>query len=379
MKLPTFLTFFAMYVVTNIYIARRLYLSIFYSIPYISVSLFVIAYAFFASSFFIGFCPPSHKAKKQFNTLASYWVGAFVCFALLFPVMDGLIFVGYATGIIYISPNIRLIAAVIVVVVSASIIIFSKYCAGKVRVTSYNIAVDKLTAPKGIKIAMIADLHLGSPNGEKILPQLVVKCDQLKPDIVCLVGDIFSDDFNLINDPAAAMDLFKSIKTRYGVYACLGNHDSGNTLGQMLTFLEECNIKILNDEHIVINNQFALLGRLDAKPLLGFGGLQRASLTDVKQSIDTSLPVIVIDHNPKHIHEYDSDFDLILCGHTHKGQVFPWSVGINLRYPVTYGHYRRNSKSPHVIVTSGVSTWGPPARFGTFNEVVDINITKHQP
>jgi len=321
----------------------------------------------------MGFCPPPHKLKKPFNTLASYWVGFFVCFALLFPIMDGLKFLGRRVGIVYSSAELYFWSAIIVLIISAAIVVFSKYWAGKIRVTSYNIPLEKFKSSGEIKIAMIADLHLGSPNGERILFQLVEKFDRLKPDIVCIVGDIFSDDINLIRDPAAVKALFRSIKTKYGVYACLGNHDSGLTFDKMLTFLEECNVKLLNDEYITINNQFTLLGRVDANPLFGYGGgLRRADIADIKSSLDLRLPVVVIDHNPKHIGEYDSDFDLILCGHTHKGQVFPWSVGINLRYPVVYGYYRKDGDSPHVIVTSGVSTWGPPARFGTSNEVVGI-------
>jgi len=287
--------------------------------------------------------------------------------------MDGLKFLVRRAGVLYFSPELYFWSAIIVLIISAAIVAISKYCAGKIRVTSYNIALEKECA-QDIKIAMIADLHLGSPNGEKVLPQLVVKLNRLKPDIVCMVGDIFSDDINLIRNPYAATQLFKSIKATYGVYACLGNHDSGVTFDQMLDFLKKCNVKLLNDEHITINNQFTLLGRLDAKPLFGYGGLKRASLADIKPSINFQLPVVVIDHNPAYINEYDSDFDLILCGHTHKGQVFPWSIGINLRYPVIYGHYRKNPDSPHVIVTSGVSTWGPPARFGTFNEIVEITV-----
>ena len=177
-----------------------------------------------------------------------------------------------------------------------------------------------------------------------------------------------------MRNPEKAIDLLKSIDTAYGVYACMGNHDAGRTFPEMQRFLEQSNIVLLNDEHITINDRFVLVGRLDSSPIGGFGGLERACIADIMASIDSELPIIVMDHSPAHLREYGNEFDLLLFGHTHRGQFFPMNLITKLMFTVDYGYYQDNPDSPHAIVTSGVSTWGIPIRIGTNNEIVCITI-----
>ena len=73
---------------------------------------------------------------------------------------------------------------------------------------------------------------------------------------------------------------------------------------------------------------------------------------------------------------YTNEADLILCGHTHKGQLFPARFVTNAMYTVDYGYYQKDSQSPHVIVTSGIGYWGMPMRVGTNSEIVSIKIVK---
>jgi hypothetical protein len=168
--------------------------------------------------------------------------------------------------------------------------------------------------------------------------------------------------------------LFKSIEATYGVYACLGNHDGGRTFNQMANFLEASNIRLLNDEYVIIDERLALFGRIDSSPIGGFGELKRRDISDIISSVGATLPVIVLDHSPSNIKEYGKEVDLILSGHTHGGQVFPANINFlrNAMFGVGYGHYQRDAYSPQIIVTSGISTWGPPMRLGTLNEIVSI-------
>ena len=84
--------------------------------------------------------------------------------------------------------------------------------------------------------------------------------------------------------------------------------------------------------------------------------------------------MIVLEHNPKNIDEYNNDVDLILSGHTHKGQIFPANLITKLLYTIDYGYLKEKNNNPNVIVTSGVGTWGMPFRIGTNNEIVNIKI-----
>jgi len=254
--------------------------------------------------------------------------------------------------------------------------LYGKYNATRIRHVSYDIQLKKPVVADGIKVVLIADLHFGYSTAEKDLPRIIKGINDLEPDLVCIAGDIFNDDIKLMRSPETAVDLLKCIKATYGVYACLGNHDGGRTFPEVLDFLGKSNIMLLNDKLIVIDERFALVGRLDSSPIGGFGGLKRTDITNVmaSASIDQGLPVIVIDHSPSHLEEYGHEFDLLLFGHTHRGQFFPMNLITKSIFTVDYGHYQKDPLSPHAIVTSGVSTWGTPIRIGTSNEIVSITI-----
>lgn len=176
-----------------------------------------------------------------------------------------------------------------------------------------------------------------------------------------------------LSNPSKGIELLSTIQSTYGVYACLGNHDAGRSYDQIVNFIDKSNIKLLNDEHVVIDNQFVVVGRRDSSPI-GNQGNPRAITSEVMSDIDTNMPVIVMDHQPTNRIEYADDVDLILSGHTHQGQVFPANLITNAMFTVDYGHYQKNPNSPHVIVTSGAGTWGPPLRIGTNSEIALIKV-----
>jgi len=257
---------------------------------------------------------------------------------------------------------------------TTALILYGKYNASLIRHVFYDIRLKESALSDKIKIVMIADLHFGYIAAEKSLPKIVQGIKSLEPDIVCIVGDIFNDDINFIRNPSVAIDLFKSIKTKYGVYACLGNHDSGETFPEMMSFLEQSNIKVLKDEFVIIDDRIVLVGRLDKHSIGGFEGLERADTADVLKSLDSKLPIVVMDHNPSYSEEYGNDIDLLLSGHTHRGQFIPITLITKSMYDVDYGHYQKDSDSPHVVITSGASTWGTPIRVGTNNEILSIDL-----
>lgn len=81
-----------------------------------------------------------------------------------------------------------------------------------------------------------------------------------------------------------------------------------------------------------------------------------------------------MDHNPSNINQYGNEIDLILCGHTHHGQILPGNLITDAIFDVAYGHYQKENNSPHVIVTSGVGIWGMPMRIGGNCEIVSVKL-----
>ena len=365
---------------TNGYIALRIYQGVKYIIPQIGAAIFFIIGLFLVIPFIFGFLrsqlplPPS--VKNTLGVISSYWMGIFLYLLFYFVVADAVILLLRITKVMSgpVPQNTYIISGLLVILATIVTVGYGLYNAGRIKHVYYEIILEEKIMPSELKIALISDLHLGALKSEKRLGKIVRDINDLEPDIVCITGDIFDNDFYAIHNPNEAKNLLKSIKSRYGVYACLGNHDAGKTINKMLNFLKRSNIRVLNDEYVVIDDRVVLVGRLDPSPIGGFGDMKRKDMEDVITGVDKSFPVIVMDHNPANIGEYENKADLVLSGHTHRGQVFPGNLVTWAMYVVDYGYYRKDSSNPHVIVTSGAGTWGLPMRVGSNCEIVSIKL-----
>lgn len=366
---------FFLYGVTNYYIGKRIFKGLNHIFPNINVKVYIAMFILIAVSVFIAILPLPLGIKRIISWISYHWVGVFVYLLLFFLLSDLTILLGRIFKIIPnpVPQSIGFYRSLIVVILTVGVVGYGIYNAKQTKHVSYNIQVKNTSLEGDMKIVLISDLHLGTINSEKRLQEIANGINKLKPDIVCIVGDIFNDDYNIIKDPDKAVEVLKGIETTYGVYATLGNHDAGKTLNKMIEFLESSNINLLNDEYVIIDDRLVLVGRLDSSPIGGFGELKRTKdIADVLTSADTNMPIIVMDHTPSNTEQYGNEIDLVLCGHTHRGQMFPFGFITNAIFTVDYGHYQKDDNSPHFIVTSGVGTWGPPMRVGTNNEIVSI-------
>jgi len=363
----------SLYIGSNYYIARKIYLWLGSFITHVNIKVYAGIYILFILSFLSAFFPFSSGVKRIISYVGSLWMGIYLYLLFFFIVVDIVVLLGCWVKRIPdpVPQSIRLYAGLVVIILSAGMVIYGKYNAGRIKLVSYDVQIKK-TLPAEIKIVLVSDLHLGAVNSEKILSKTVSGINNLKPDIVCIAGDIFNGNIYALRDPSETMALLQSISATYGVYACLGNHDSGRTLKEMIRFLEQSNIKLLTDEYVTVDDRLILTGRLDSRPIGGSEEFKRKNFADIKVPVNTDLPVVVMDHNPSNIKEYGNGIDLILSGHTHRGQIFPGNLLVKAMYVISYGRYQKDDNSPHVIVTSGAGTWGMPMRIGSNNEIVNI-------
>jgi len=187
----------------------------------------------------------------------------------------------------------------------------------------------------------------------------------LKPDIILLPGDLFDDDIRPFLDQQIDQSLSK-LQAPYGVHATLGNHDRHDgSLQQLIDTLTGSGIRVLYDEALTVDDRFTLVGRRD------YSDSGRLPLEDVMRRADGQKPVILLDHQPYELDVAErAGVDLVLSGHTHRGQVFPGSIITSLIYENDWGLLRRGEF--HSIVTQGYGFWGPPIRLGTRSEIVLI-------
>lgn len=261
-------------------------------------------------------------------------------------------------------------AAVVIMVVAT--LVYGGWNARNPVVTKYDLTVHKKAGPlQQLKIAMVSDIHYGPIIDDQRLNSLVKIMNDLQPDIVLLVGDITNGAARQ-EEARKLTDILRQVPAKYGLFAVPGNHDRGlrSSDGQLLDYFKEAGINYLRDSCLKIGDSFYIIGRDYPRRQ---GQQERKDLADLLKGLDTSLPLILMDHQPIDLERArDNGVDLQLSGHTHVGQVFPINLITRQMYELDWGLLKRGDY--HLIVSSGYGTWGPPLRVGNNPEVVSITI-----
>lgn len=383
------------YILVNVYVVRWMIRwmgacsHIFQSAVFRAV--FIIFYILIASSLLTGFLINKPEfLHRILKTTSNYFLGTFLYIILVIVVGDLIrLILKYVFHARFLE--FRSTFVITGFVCMALIILISVYGilhVGTIKVTPYEVTVNKKVKDMdSLKIVLLADTHFGYSINCRHAQKMAEKINAQDPDIVCIAGDIFDNDYDAISDPEGVCNALKSIKSRYGVYACWGNHDldepilAGFTFGgkkkdqadpRMEQLLRDANIHLLTDEAELIDDKFYVVGRNDSSRTHKLGG-QRLSPAQLTKDLDLDKPVIFIDHQPKQLQETaDAGADLDLCGHTHDGQIFPGNLFIHLFWENSFGYLKKDNM--HNIVTSGVGVWGPDMRVGTNCEICPITV-----
>ena len=343
---------------------RQAFLTVRAFFPGCKATSFAIVYSATVSALLLLFFLSHSVLPRPLVTVTWYAMGFFVYFLMIFNLLA---VVSIAERLLPRLTHLRSVAGSVAFLLLITVFLYGSIHAGKVKLKNYSVSLGK-DAPS-MKAVLISDLHLGSTLGEKRLTKIRDTVLREKPDVLLIAGDIFDGDFDAVQNPERLKEIFREMEPPMGTFACLGNHDAGSSLPQMLSFLKEANVTLLNDEAVTLENQVVIAGRRDSSPI-GATNEKRKPLT----LPEGDGPVILLDHQPGNLAEYGSEIDLVLCGHTHKGQMFPFGFITDALFEVDYGYYQRSPDSPQVIVSSGVGFWGPPLRVASDCEIVSIEI-----
>lgn len=232
------------------------------------------------------------------------------------------------------------------------------------RVREYTLPMAGLAEP--MKAVLFADLHLGYFTPRSLLPRIRDLVNRQEPDMVFIAGDIFDEEYAALRHPEEALEALAGIRSRYGVFACEGNHDNYAPSFSSEDFIRRAGIRMLRDECIRVG-PLTVAGRLDYR---------RAKRKTAKELLaGRDAPSVILDHNPRSwAEDLNAGAALALCGHTHGGQTFPGNLLIRLilSCPV-YGLRQRNGGI--CVVTSGCGVWGLPVRLGVAGEIVVLRLT----
>lgn len=352
---------------------------------------FAVVYLFMALSPVIAFLLPKSAVAIVIRRISTYWIGIMLYSLLYVVLFDLLRLIAKHTKLkntLLFSRGSVISIGSVVVACAVATCLYGIFNARNIKVNEYSVTVNKSCgSDKHLKAVLVADLHMGYAIGVDHITNMVEKINQQDADIVIIAGDIFDNSYDGMDDPEGIKAQLKSIKSKYGVYAVYGNHDidekilmgftfdwGGKQLHseKMTNFMKECNIKLINDESVLINDEFYLVGRRDTdKP--GTEDGTRAEISELTKDLDKTKPIFVLSHEPDELQKTaDAGADIDFSGHTHDGQLFPDNLTIGLFWENPCGMIKKDNM--YSIVTSGVGVYGTFMRVGTDAEICSVDI-----
>jgi Predicted phosphohydrolases len=222
----------------------------------------------------------------------------------------------------------------------------------------------------GTVIVAMSDLHLGSLLGKRWLEARIKQVRALRPDLVVLLGDIFEGHGESQQD---LLPVLRRLSAPLGVLAVTGNHEFFGGHGMEKFLSDRVNINLLHNRWVEVRPGFVVAGvdDLTAFRWNGQGGdLVAQTLADRPQGA-----TVLLSHTPWLLDKAASaGVGLMLCGHTHGGQIWPFGYLVQHFYPLMGGRYEVDDMT--VIVCRGTGTWGPRMRLWRAGEILRVTLHK---
>ncbi len=223
---------------------------------------------------------------------------------------------------------------------------------------------------EGYVIMQLSDLHVGRTIKKSFVEELVTRMNAQNPNIIVITGDLIDHSLDAIKEDLSPLQNLVA-----PTYFILGNHEHFHNATEIITHIRSLGITVLLNESLQIKEgdvHFNLIGLTD---VLGERiGEYPIDIEKAYKETDPTLPCIVLAHQPKTILRLEKRAcDLMLSGHTHGGQIFPFGVLVMLDQPYLSGLHRHDAKK-QIFVSRGAGYWGPPLRVLAPSEISKIVI-----
>ncbi len=221
-------------------------------------------------------------------------------------------------------------------------------------------------AAHGFRIAVVSDIHLGPTLGRAHTRRVVETINRTAPDLVAVVGDLVDGS---VADLAPAAEPLRELRSRHGAYFVTGNHEYYSGADQWVDHVRELGI------HPLENARTELPG-FDLAGINDLAGASRHAGPDYERALgdrDPSRAAVLLAHQPVTIHDtVRHGVDLQLSGHTHGGQMWPFTYVAAAANPTVAGLERYGDTQ--LYVTRGAGAWGPPVRVGAPPDVTVVEL-----
>jgi len=220
----------------------------------------------------------------------------------------------------------------------------------------------------GLVLVQISDMHLGTLINGDWMARLVKRVNDLQPDLVVVVGDVVDGKVDRVE---RLRPVLARLRAPLGVWTVTGNHEYYAGVERCVQLFEDAGYKVLRDGWAEVAPGLVLAGVDDLTARQQFGRDGRP--VEKALAKRPSGAAILLSHSP-----WQADLaaklgaGLMLSGHTHNGQLWPFSYLVRLRYPLLGGRHEVNGMP--VIVCRGTGTWGPRMRLWLPGEIVRIKL-----
>ena len=216
---------------------------------------------------------------------------------------------------------------------------------------------------KRMRLVFFSDLHIGEAMTPDYIARAVKLIQDQQPDLILCGGDFIDHRAVYAYDPRVMASL-RSLHAPMGVYYVLGNHEYRDDLEANIRWVSEVGGTLLRDSIAFPGNgPLTLIGRDDH-----VNGNRKPFEVIANEADPLRGPVVLMEHTPASIDSIgDSPVDLILCGHTHGGQIWPGQLMVWWRYGMVSG--TRPVGEREVCISSGIGSAGATYRVGTRSEV----------
>ncbi|MFQ5513710.1 MAG: metallophosphoesterase [Myxococcota bacterium] len=220
----------------------------------------------------------------------------------------------------------------------------------------------------GFRIVQISDLHIGGILDVRFARHLVDRCNALEPDLLVVTGDLVDGSVDRLADEVAPL---AELRARHGVFFVTGNHDHYSGAQVWCRTLEKLGLSVLRNSRVTIargETSFELAG-VDDHRGGHFDGV-REDLPRALAGRDPNRTLVLLAHDPSTFRSASRmGVDLQLSGHTHGGQIWPFSALVRLVVPFVAGVYER--EGARLYVSRGSGFWGPPMRLFAPAEITE--------
>jgi uncharacterized protein len=325
------------------------------------ITMFLLSFTFVAASL-LSF-RLSNVVVRCFYGIAAIWLG-FLNFFFWASILVRLIWVALRFSHVSENPDaVRLFLVETLFALAALAGIYGLVNARIIRTRKITVQLSNLPASwRGRRAVLMSDLHLGSINGVRFCRRLVRMAARFQPDLVFLPGDLFDGtkaDLDHVLTP------FQALKPPFGIFFSTGNHEEFTVATHYLDAVTRAGIRVLANESVNVDGvQIAGVFYQDSTHIIRM----KAFLDDLH--LDPVQPCILLNHTPTRLPIVEqAGVNLQLSGHTHGGQIFPFTWltrRIFGRFTTGLGRFG----TLQVYTSTGAGTWGPPMRVGSAPEIV---------